>query len=171
MADPARQFTQHHPALLRYLEHFTGDADAAADAAQEAFARLVVQVPPPSPGAARAWLFRVATNVAMESGRTRTRRERLIAGAPERAMGDAPADPHELVESEERRTLARRLLATLPEKERIALLMREEGFTHREIADAVGTTTGSIGTLVARALDRLAARLSASRDTALRKDE
>ena len=39
------------------------------------------------------------------------------------------------------------------------LLMREEGFSHREIAEAVGTTTGSVGTMIARALDKLAARL------------
>jgi DNA-directed RNA polymerase specialized sigma24 family protein len=37
--------------------------------------------------------------------------------------------------------------------------MREEGFAHREIAEALETTTGSVGTLLARALDRLASRL------------
>jgi DNA-directed RNA polymerase specialized sigma24 family protein len=39
--------------------------------------------------------------------------------------------------------------------------MREEGFSHREIAVAVGTTAGSVGTLLARALQRLATHLSA----------
>jgi DNA-directed RNA polymerase specialized sigma24 family protein len=34
--------------------------------------------------------------------------------------------------------------------------MREEGFSHKEIADAVGTTTGSVGTLIARALLKFA---------------
>jgi DNA-directed RNA polymerase specialized sigma24 family protein len=38
--------------------------------------------------------------------------------------------------------------------------MREEGFSHREIAQAVGTTTGSVGTMVARALDKLSAALA-----------
>jgi DNA-directed RNA polymerase specialized sigma24 family protein len=33
--------------------------------------------------------------------------------------------------------------------------MREEGFSHREIAEAVGTTTGSVGTMFARALTKL----------------
>jgi DNA-directed RNA polymerase specialized sigma24 family protein len=47
----------------------------------------------------------------------------------------------------------------LGEKERTVLLMREEGFSHREIADAVGATTGSVGTMIARALDKLAAEL------------
>jgi RNA polymerase sigma-70 factor (ECF subfamily) len=50
-------------------------------------------------------------------------------------------------------------LAGLPERDRTLLLMREEGFSHREIAEAVGTTTGSVGTMIARALDKLAAEL------------
>jgi RNA polymerase sigma-70 factor (ECF subfamily) len=57
------------------------------------------------------------------------------------------------------RTRVRAALAAMPEKERVMLLMREEGFSHREIADAVGTTTGSVGTMLARALDRLAGLL------------
>jgi RNA polymerase sigma factor (sigma-70 family) len=50
-------------------------------------------------------------------------------------------------------------LARLSTRDRTVLLMREEGFAHREIAEAVDTTTGSIGTIVARALDKLAAEL------------
>jgi DNA-directed RNA polymerase specialized sigma24 family protein len=47
----------------------------------------------------------------------------------------------------------------LTDRERTILLMREEGFAHREIASIVGTTTGSIGTMIARALERLAQHL------------
>ena len=55
-------------------------------------------------------------------------------------------------------------LAGLSGKERMALLMREEGFAQREIAEAVGTTTGSVGTLIARALDKLAERIDLDRE-------
>ena len=55
-------------------------------------------------------------------------------------------------------------LARLKDKERIAVLMREEGFSHREIADAVGTTTGSVGTLLARTLERLAREITLDRE-------
>jgi DNA-directed RNA polymerase specialized sigma24 family protein len=53
----------------------------------------------------------------------------------------------------------REALLTLGEKERAILLMREEGFAHREIAVAVGTTTKSVGTMIARALEKLSRRL------------
>jgi RNA polymerase sigma-70 factor (ECF subfamily) len=158
MTDVARLFEEHHQSLYRYLVRFAGDPDVAADAAQEAFVRLVER-PPPGP-VERAWLFKVATNVVMESARTRARRVRLLDASPERApMADPPRDPHDLVEAGDRRRVVTEALASLGEKERTALLMREEGFSHREIADAVGTTTGSVGTLIARALNRLAREL------------
>jgi RNA polymerase sigma factor (sigma-70 family) len=68
------------------------------------------------------------------------------------------------VEADEQRRVVTEALALLSDKERTALLMREEGFSHREIAQAVGTTTGSVGTLVARALARLADELALDRE-------
>jgi RNA polymerase sigma factor (sigma-70 family) len=165
MRDVAQLFDEHHQSLYRYLVRLCGDADVAADAAQEAFLRLVER-PPPVGGAERAWLFKVATNAVLEGARTRVRRIRLLAGAPARTpAGDPPRDPHELVEADERRRRVSEALAALSEKERTALLMREEGFSHREIAEAVGTTTGSVGTLVARALNRLAGSLALDRES------
>src|SRR5919202_3104725 len=119
MPDAARLFDEHHQSLYRYLVRFCGDPDSAADAAQEAFARLVER--PPAAGVERAWLFKVATNVVLESARTRARRVRLLQGAPGRAPhGDPPRDPHELVEAAERRRAVTSALAALGEKERTA---------------------------------------------------
>src|SRR5262249_23795678 len=147
-------FERHHEALYRYLVRLSGDADVAADAAQEAFVRLLER-PPASP-VERAWLFKVGTNFVVEGRRTAARRERLLDGGVERTMADSPRDPHANLEADERRRAVIAALSRLSDKERIAILMREEGFTHREIADAVGTTTGSVGTLLARTLERLA---------------
>ena len=46
----------------------------------------------------------------------------------------------------------RNALDALDERERRMLLMREEGFAYREIAQAVDVAPGSVGTLLARAL-------------------
>jgi RNA polymerase sigma factor (sigma-70 family) len=153
-----RLFEEHHGSLHRYLTRLCGDADVAADAAQEVFVRLIER--PPADGVQRAWLFKVGTNVVLEANRTRTRHARLLNGAASRApMADPEPGAHERVESTDRHRAVRAALDALSAKERTALLMREEGFTHREIAETVGTTTGSVGTLLARALDKLAAAL------------
>jgi RNA polymerase sigma-70 factor (ECF subfamily) len=161
--DAAKLFEEHHEALFRYLVRLTGDSDVAHDAAQEAFVRLVTK--PPRDEHPRAWLFTVATNLVRGWAGERNRRQTLLQRAGNRVpTGDAPLDPEQIAEANESQAAVRRALATLTEKERTVLLMREEGFAHREIAEAVGTTTGSVGTMIARALDKLAAALPLDND-------
>ena len=156
--DVTRLFEEHHHALCRYLLRFTGDADVAADVAQETFVRALER--PPREGSARAWLYTVATNLARESARTTGRRQRLLDGVGGHGLVDEPsADPLAALEAGERRAVVQRALLALSEKERTALLMREEGFTHREIGAAVGAAPQGVGSLLTRALAKLADRL------------
>jgi RNA polymerase sigma-70 factor, ECF subfamily len=160
----AEAFSRHHPPLERYLARLTGDPDLAADVAQEAFVRLLEQDPPPA--AVRPWLFRVATNLVRDSARRTRRREVLVLdGRAPSAHGDPAPPPDHALDRERARELVREALHQLSDKEREALLMREEGFRHREIAVALGTTTGSVGTLLNRALRKAATRLGPPRET------
>lgn len=156
-------FARHHPPLRRYLARLTGDPDLAEDAAQEAFVRLLQRRLPDD--GVRPWLFRVATNLVRDAARRRGTRQRLGAAASvARSYGDPPAAPDHAVDVLAARRLVRDAMEALSPKERSALLMREEGFKHREIADALGTTTGSIGTLLARAIDKAAGRLESGEE-------
>jgi RNA polymerase sigma factor (sigma-70 family) len=155
---PVELYRRHHEALCRYLLRFTGDPELAQDLAQEVFVRLLER--PPARGAGRAWLFHVATNLARDASRTRTRRRALLLGGWNRVpVADAPPTPAQELDRQRRVQATQQALLSISAKERTALLMREEGFSHREIAEAVGTTTGSVGTLIARAIRKVAARL------------
>ncbi|MBR9988583.1 MAG: sigma-70 family RNA polymerase sigma factor [Gemmatimonadetes bacterium] len=158
MTDVTTLFHEHHESLWRFLTRLTGDPDLAADAAQMAFIRCVET--PPAPDNIRAWLFRVGRNAALEAARTDTRRTRLLAGGSARVPHSDPfpaADEEYATADRVRRVHT--ALARLNVRDRTVLLMREEGFAHREIAEAVNTTTGSVGTIVARALEKLATEL------------
>lgn len=160
-SDPwvAAQAAAHRPALLRYLTRFTGDPDLAEDLAQETLVRLGER-PPEERSDPRRWLFTVATNLARDAHRRTRRRDRLAREAADRLpLADPPPDPAAAAERGDLVRRVRAALAGLDERDRTILLMREEGFTHREIAEAVGTTTGSVGTLIARALDKVAGAL------------
>ena len=52
--------------------------------------------------------------------------------------------------------LARQALESIAERDRLALLMREEGLNYEEIAAALELSVGSVGTTLARARRRLA---------------
>ena len=161
--DAGALYEAHATALLRYLTRLSGDSDVAADAVQEAFARLMSRtVRDERP---RAWLFRVGTNLVREWARTGKRRAELLEQAPPMASAGEPPDPPDA--DAERRVLAERVRAVLdrlPERDRTILLMREEGFTHHEIAAVVGTASKSVGTLVARALAKLRDELPLQRE-------
>jgi RNA polymerase sigma factor (sigma-70 family) len=132
---------------------------------QETFVRLT-EHPPRDTTGIRAWLFTVATNLARDALKIGNRRRRLLIENGGLLRPSAPdPDAAEGVEREEARERVRRALAALSERERLLLLMREEGFKHREIAEAVGTTTASVGTLIARALVKLAGHLGLTEPT------
>lgn len=154
-------FARHHEELFRYAARFTGEPDLAEDIVQDAFVRLA-EHPEVDAAAHRAWLYRVATTIAIDAGRSTRRREALaVAGVAtgRLAVGDTGPDPARAAEQSDLRTRVRSALDQLEARDRAVLLMREEGFAHTEIADAVGTTTKSVGTMIARALEKLARHL------------
>lgn len=144
-----RIFHDVYPSLYRYCSRLTGDPDAAEDAAQEAFVRLFERKPTGERRSVRVWLFRVATNLIRDRARVRSGREDLLERHGESAR-TAPS-PEGQFARRETRALVRRVLDRIPERDRRMLLMREEGFRYREIAEAVGVKSTSVGTLLARA--------------------
>jgi RNA polymerase sigma-70 factor (ECF subfamily) len=154
-------YREHSAVLFRYLVRLTGDADMAADVVQDTFIRFS-QAPPHAPDP-RGWLYRVATNLVRERRRTEGRRRSLLAGGVLRLpMADAPDLPDAWVEQQEARTAVRAALDTLGERERMLLLMRADGFAYREIAEVLGTTTESIGTMLIRAMRKLSRELTSA---------
>jgi RNA polymerase sigma-70 factor (ECF subfamily) len=153
-----RLFDRLYPPLFRYLQRLTGDADAADDAAQEAFVRLTQQSLPENE--VRPWLFTVATNLIRDRARKTERHRRLQAHVP---RAHAPVAPDMAAERRERITMVREALATLSERDQTMLMMREEGFKYAEIARAVDVAPGSVGTLLARAARRFESAYTGAR--------
>jgi len=146
-------FANHHPALFRYLYRLTGDADAAADVAQESFVRLLENPVPEAK--VRSWLFTVATNLVRDQARMRDRRRKLLLHHGEPSP-QAPGRPDENLERDRKIESVRRTLDQLSARDRQLLMLREEGFRYSEIAELVGVAPGSVGKLLARALERFA---------------
>jgi len=100
----------------------------------------------------RAWLVSVALNLVRDEQRRGARRRRLLQRrAVADTMADAAPSPEDDVLAVERRALVRRALYTLSERDRALLLLREEGYSYRELASALSLVEASVGTLLARA--------------------
>ena len=151
-AELERLFRDYHPQLVRFLTRQLGDRDRAEELAQETFLRALRQDRLTNE---RAWLFTVANNLVRDEVRRDTRRRQhlTLLQAEERAR--EAEHPQPAVERAEDAAFARQALGVLAERDRQALLMREEGLDYHEIAEALELSVGSIGTTLARARRRL----------------
>jgi RNA polymerase sigma-70 factor (ECF subfamily) len=149
----AALFTTYHATLVRFLVRQLGDRDAAEEIAQETFVRALAQ---DTIANERSWIFAVAMNLVRDEGRKAVRRQRRLAVMQESEREDAVVQPPlTTVERDEDRAMARRALDALAERDRDALLMREEGLNYDEIAAALDLSVGSVGTTLSRARRRL----------------
>lgn len=147
--------------LLRFLTRRTGDADRAADLAQDTYLRLAAVSAASEIENARAYVYRVAGNLAIDTLR---RDARIANDFTFLEEGSAVADP---APSPETRALARerlRLLEAaldeLPAKKRLALLLsRVDGRTFAEIAERLGVSESMVAKYIVQALRHCRDRL------------
>ena len=146
-------FAEFHAPLVRFLTRRLGDRDRAEELAQETFIRALKQETITSE---RSWLFAVASNLVRDETRRDARRRKRLELLHEQSKADAVAEPEPTsMERAAEQALARRAVEALGERDRDALLMREEGLSYEEIATALDLSVGSVGTTLSRARRRL----------------
>jgi RNA polymerase sigma-70 factor (ECF subfamily) len=135
--------------VFGYLWRLTGDEQTAYDLCQETFLRAWQQFEKirhyEQPG---AWLFRVATNLALNAIERRTKVSGHVIPLREDVQ-PATDDPAGRIAHQE---LIHQTLLQLPARERAALVLREvEGFSMDEIARTLDVSANSVRMLLSRA--------------------
>ncbi len=152
MSDVERLFRTYNEKLVRYLTRRLGDRDWAEEVAQETFVRALRQETIVNE---RAWLFAVATNLVRDEARKDARRRRHLSLLAEQEKDSYVEPEHTSLERAQETAMARKAIDALAERDRLALLMREEGLDYSEIAEALNLSAGSVGTTLSRARRRL----------------
>ena len=129
--------------VYRLTARLLSDADLARDAAQDAFVNALNGIAGfRGQASVRTWILRIAANAATTLGRRRTRRREF----PLDAAGD-PADAGGGDDSAAARldgARLERLLARLPEKQRMAVVLRvRNGLSYREVGEVIDCSEGS----------------------------
>jgi RNA polymerase sigma-70 factor (sigma-E family) len=142
-----------HPRLLRSARLLTGDAELAADLAQETLVRVLVKWPQVSRARdPQAYISALMLNVFLAGRRRRWNRE-----VPHGQVPDRPWPRNEADAADDRDELRRRLLA-LPPKQRAAVVLRHyEQLSEADAAAALGCSTGTVKSLTSRGLASLRA--------------
>jgi RNA polymerase sigma-70 factor (ECF subfamily) len=144
-------FQQHWERLCRVLFNLLGDWSEAEDLALETFVQLF-QRPPAQAGNLGGWLYRVATNLGLNTLRARRRRLRYEEQSylPQNGSADSQ-DPAALVEQALERQQVQAALSAMKPRSAQILILRHSGLSYAEIAVALNVGVNSVGTLLVRA--------------------
>jgi len=154
---PDELVDRYYGAVYNLAYRALGRRDDAEDVAQQTFARALPRLSDlRQPGAAQAWLLRIATNLALDELRRRGRLAAIVDEPPvdwaELPDDDRSAAPSGAAELRELRLRVWRATLGLPQQQRLALALREmHGMGYVEIADALSTSVAAVETLLFRA--------------------
>jgi len=152
-------YERYEGAIRRQLYYVVGDETAADDLLQETFLRVWRHAGQwNGQGPVKSWLFRIATNLALNHLRTRRRRPEQPLELPDNIfeddddLPDTPAwlvdtaslGPEAVVEQVERGARLQQIIQDLPEEKREMLrLVHQMELSLREAADELGIPEGT----------------------------
>ena len=159
----ARLVQRWHAPFLRYAARLIGSADAAHDAAQDAWlavARGIRRLD--DPARFRAWAFRILTNKCADHIRARRRGRRDVNAGAAAARAKPPASGASCGDEPES---VRQAIADLDAEARALLLLYyANGLAVSEVAEALAIPAGTVKSRLHHARRRLRERLDAQNE-------
>lgn len=159
-ADGAALFAEHREGLTRYLTRIVGQPETARDLTQEVFLRVTrAGVPDDDGGGQRAWVFKIARNLALNHIRDQQRQPHTTA------MIDVAHNG-----TQELSAAVNQALTALQDLDRDVFLLRETaGLGYDEIAAACELTPDAVRNRLHRARQQLRQLLGAAIDFQLQR--
>ena len=156
-------FARYTPRVLTFLTRMVRDRGRAEELTQDVFVRIYNAAARYEPRARfSTYVFGIAHNLALnELARAHRKYEQSKSELEELAGADPRANAEEQLDGERMRGRLQRALATLPERQRAALVLRsEQDLDYDEIAETLETTVSSVKSLLHRAREAVLAALA-----------
>jgi len=159
---------KHRSSVIHFVYRMVQNQAVAEELAQEVFLRVYRSRSTYEPTAKfTTWLFRIATHLALNSlrdGKNQKYEERLDHQSddlPARQVADVRPSVEQSMVYEARLDEVRRAVASLPEKQRAAVLMHKyEELEYSQIAKVLNCSESAVKSLLFRAYETLRARLA-----------
>jgi RNA polymerase sigma-70 factor (ECF subfamily) len=153
-------FEQWRESVYRYVVAAFGNSAQAEDVTQEAFLQLYRCLRAgQSIGNVRAWVFRVAHNLAVNQIKSQqfiTPLDDETWAEVRRLYQDSSPTPEQRLLKQEKFDRLRIAVASLTAPERQCLHLRTKGFRYREIAKILGMGTTTVAETLYRVIEKLA---------------
>jgi RNA polymerase sigma-70 factor (ECF subfamily) len=149
-----RLFDEYSAAIYTYALRMVGDADRAADIAQDTFIKAYRKLDTLTDATStRSWIYRIATNTAIDEmrGRRRVRPMGDDADMYAQRRDDRPGPEAEVIGSMLDERIGRALLRLKPNHRQCLLLSDLEDMSSRQIGEVMGMSHGAVRVLLSRA--------------------
>jgi RNA polymerase sigma-70 factor (ECF subfamily) len=159
-----RLVERHQQMVIGMVARMIGSADAE-DLAQQVFINVWKSAPRwRSEARFTTWLMTITKRLVFNESRRRARSRLLPQSDEQYRISERPDRaplPDELLQQRELSLAIERAMALLPEKERLAVVLRrQEGMPYEEIADVLDVSVPAVKSLLFRARNTLKQRLA-----------
>lgn len=152
----ATLFELYYLPICRHLYRMVGNEEDARDLAAEAFTRAWYRLPRiHDEKNFRRWLYKIATNVALDFIRWKSTQKR--GSQPAVSLSEDYTNEHaaRFEDQVEEQELLKLALEEVSPKPRACFLLYEEGLSQEEIAEIMGMRKKSVGTYISIAREQL----------------
>ena len=160
---------RHQTHVLNLIYRFLGDRTKSQDLAQEVFLRVWRAAGDYKPKAKfTTWLYRIAANLCLNELKSARRKKWLRffqadtdeQNSGENDFSDSSPSPEDLLLSKERTIEITNALQSLPENQRMALILkRYDDLSYEEIARVLNCSVSAVESLIVRAKKNLQEKL------------
>lgn len=150
-----RLYDSHAVGLFHYLRGFAASEADARDLLQDLFVKVAGQEQSEFPRNEKAWMFRLAHNLALDHLR-RMKHRRVV----DEAEGETPFAPHEDPDSAAIASRIHDAMGELPAEQRSVFQLKLwEGLTFEEVAEAQGIPLNTAASRYRYALEKIRTHL------------
>jgi len=160
---------RHQTSVLSLIYRFIGDRTRAKDLAQEVFLRVWQAARSYKPQAKfTTWIYRITANLCLNELKSSRRKKWLqflrfgdnLENTVEETLVDDTPSPEDLLLAKERSRQIANALQSLPENQRMALILkRYDDLSYQEIAKVIGCSVSAVESLLVRAKRSLQEKL------------
>lgn len=135
-------FNLNFDTVRNYIYYRCGDADLATDVAQDAFMKIWEKQPIVESDKVKALLFKISSDIFISNYRKQKTALKFTLQAKPQVQSQ---NPEEILQFEELQSKYNRMLAIMPEKQRVVFLMhRLDGYKYQEIAQRLNLSVKAI---------------------------
>ena len=160
---------RHQTSVLNLIYRFIGDRTQAKDLAQEVFLKVWQSAKSYEPKAKfTTWIYRITANLCFNELKSSRRKKWFLFHQPdehsgntiEKTLSDSAPSAEDLLLDKERSRQISDALQSLPDNQRMALILRRyDDLSYKEIARIIGCSVSAVESLLVRAKRTLQEKL------------